>query len=67
MIVVQFSPSPPPPSPPSHPLFLLVDSLLCLSSGIPTLILAAASMDDVIAISLFGVFLGLAFSEGKSS
>ena len=33
-------------------------------AGVPTLILAAASMDDVIAISLFGVFLGLAFSEG---
>ena len=34
------------------------------ASGIPTLIVAAASMDVVICISLFGVFLGLAFSEG---
>ncbi len=33
-------------------------------SGIPTLIVAAASMDVVISISLFGVFLGLAFSAG---
>ena len=30
-----------------------------------TLIVAAASIDVVIAISLFGVFFGLAFSEGK--
>lgn len=34
-------------------------------SGINTLIVGAASMDVVISISLFGVFLGLAFSEGK--
>ncbi len=33
-------------------------------SGIPTLIVAAASMDVVISISIFGVFLGLSFSEG---
>jgi len=26
--------------------------------------MAASSFDDVIAISLFGVFLGIAFSEG---
>ena len=30
-----------------------------------TLIVAAASVDVVISISLFGVFLGLAFSEGE--
>lgn len=34
------------------------------ASGIPTLIVAAASMDVVISISLFGVFLGLSFSKG---
>ena len=28
--------------------------------------MAASSFDDVIAISLFGVFLGIAFSEGYS-
>lgn len=33
--------------------------------GIPTLIVAAASMDVVTAVSLFGIFLGLVFSEGK--
>ena len=32
--------------------------------GIPTLVMAASSCDDVLAISLFGVFLGIAFSEG---
>ena len=34
------------------------------ASGIPTLIVAAASMDVVVSISIFGVFFGLAFSEG---
>ena len=34
-------------------------------SGELTLIVAAASIDVVIAISLFGVFFGLAFSEGN--
>ena len=31
------------------------------------MIVAAASIDVVIAISLFGVFFGLAFSEGKDT
>ena len=35
-----------------------------VEQGIPTLVMAASSFDDVIAISLFGVFLGIAFSEG---
>ena len=35
------------------------------SSGIPSLVVAAASIDVVISISLFGVFLGLVFSDGK--
>lgn len=34
--------------------------------GIPTLIIAAASCDDVLAVSAFGVVLGMAFSTGKS-
>lgn len=32
--------------------------------GIPTLVMAASSCDDVLAISLFSVFLGIAFSQG---
>jgi len=48
---------------------VVVPSLLALqeegygvAKGIPTMILAAASVDDVIAISAFGVALGLAFN-----
>lgn len=37
-----------------------------LNKGIPTLVIAAASVDDVIAITGFGVVLGIAFSTGKS-
>lgn len=37
-----------------------------VSEGIPTMVMAASSCDDVLAISLFGVFLGVAFSEGKN-
>jgi len=33
--------------------------------GVPSLIMAAASCDDVLAISLFGVFMGIAFSSGN--
>jgi len=36
-----------------------------VKQGIPTLVMAASSFDDVIAISLFGVFLGIAFSKGN--
>lgn len=36
-----------------------------LNKGIPTLVIAAASIDDVIAITGFGVVLGIAFSSGK--
>lgn len=35
-----------------------------VGKGIPTLVIAAASIDDVFAISGFGVFLGIAFSTG---
>ena len=35
-----------------------------MTQGIPTLVIAAASVDDVLAISGFGVVLGIAFSEG---
>ncbi len=38
---------------------------LGVDKGIPTLVIAAASIDDVIAISGFGVALGIAFSQGN--
>lgn len=51
---------------------VVVPSLLGLSErgygldkGIPTLVIAAASVDDVLAITGFGVVLGITFSTGK--
>ena len=44
---------------------LIVAFVLHYDIGELTLIVAAASVDVVITISIFGVFLGLAFSEGK--
>lgn len=35
-----------------------------LDKGIPTLIIAGLSVDNVISISGFGVMLGIIFSEG---
>lgn len=35
-----------------------------LDKGIPTLVIAAASIDDVLAITGFGVCLGISFSTG---
>lgn len=35
-----------------------------IDQGIPTLGIAAASLENVFSISLVGVFLGIAFSEG---
>jgi len=50
---------------------VVVPSLLTLQArgygvdkGIPTLVIAASSMDDVIAITGFGVILGITFSTG---
>lgn len=50
---------------------VVVPSLLSLSDrgygldkGIPTLVIAAASVDDVLAITGFGVVLGIAFTQG---
>ncbi len=34
-------------------------------NGIHTIVVASSSMDVVISLSLYGIFLGLAFSEGK--
>lgn len=51
---------------------VVVPSLLSLKErgygedkGISTLVIAASSVDDIAAISAFGVFLGIIFSEGK--
>jgi len=35
-----------------------------VAKGIPTLVIAACSADDVVAISGFGIFMGLTFSTG---
>ena len=35
------------------------------SKGISTLVIAASGLDDVIAITLFGVFLSMVSSTGK--
>ena len=37
---------------------------LGVDKGIPTLVTAAASVDDVFAISAFGVLLGITFATG---
>ena len=51
---------------------VVVPSLLKLAeegygveAGIPTLVIAAASLDDVLAITGFSVMLGLTFAEGR--
>ena len=36
-----------------------------VDQGVPTLILAASSFDDVLSITGFGVFLGIAFSDAS--
>uniref|UniRef100_A0A0L8HCD6 Cation/H+ exchanger transmembrane domain-containing protein n=1 Tax=Octopus bimaculoides TaxID=37653 RepID=A0A0L8HCD6_OCTBM len=44
-------------------LLYLQDNGYGIDKGIPTLVIAAASIDDVLAITGFGVVLGIAFSE----
>ena len=51
---------------------VIIPCLMSLSSrgygvkkGIPTLVIAACSADDVVAISGFGIFLGITFNTGK--
>lgn len=46
-------------------LLVLQDKGYGVEQGIPTLVMAASSCDDVLAISLFGVFVGIAFSQGE--
>ena len=36
-----------------------------VNKGIPTLVMAAASFDNVLCISAFGVCLGIAFDSGE--
>ncbi|KAG0726903.1 Sodium/hydrogen exchanger 9B2 [Chionoecetes opilio] len=36
-----------------------------VAKGIPTLVIAASSVDDVLAISGFGVLMGITFAEGE--
>jgi len=52
---------------------VIIPSLMNLSErgygvakGIPTLVIAACSADDVVAISGFGIFLGITFKENAS-
>lgn len=37
-----------------------------MKKGIPTVILAAAGLDNVLAITAFSIAVGLVFSEGAS-
>lgn len=46
-------------------LLQLKESGYGVDKGIPTLVIAAASIDDVLAITGFGVVLGIAFAEGN--
>jgi NhaP-type Na+/H+ or K+/H+ antiporter len=47
-------------------MITLQENQLGTDKGIPTLVIAAASVDDVIAITGFGVCLGLVFDSGSS-
>ncbi|XP_061175660.1 sodium/hydrogen exchanger 9B2-like [Saccostrea echinata] len=46
-------------------LLNLADSGYGLDKGIPTLVIAAATIDDVFNITGFGVLLGIVFSQGE--
>ena len=46
-------------------LLSLQDRGYGIKKGVPTLVIAAASFDDVLAISGFGIALGLIFSSGE--
>jgi NhaP-type Na+/H+ or K+/H+ antiporter len=47
-------------------LFSLQERGYGKSKGIPTLVIAAATIDDVIAISVFSVTLSIIFSTGEN-
>ena len=44
-------------------LIPLIEQGYGVSKGIPTLVIAACSADDVVAISGFGIFLGITFIQ----
>ncbi|XP_023233238.1 sodium/hydrogen exchanger 9B2-like [Centruroides sculpturatus] len=46
-------------------MLLLEEKGLGVNKGIPTLVIAAASVDDILAITGFGVVLGITFSTGS--
>ena len=45
----------------------LIDQGWGLAKGIPTLVISACAADDVVAISGFGIFLGISFSENPDT
>ncbi|CAL8072025.1 unnamed protein product [Orchesella dallaii] len=47
-------------------LLSLRDQGYGIAKGIPTIVIAAASVDDILAISAFGVALGFAFNQDES-
>lgn len=47
-------------------LLELQDQHYGVNKGIPTLVMAAASFDNVLCISAFGVCLGIAFDSGTA-
>lgn len=46
-------------------MLLLQENGYGIEKGIPTLLVAASSMDDVVAITGFNTFLSIVFSSGK--
>lgn len=48
-------------------LLALQDQGYGVATGIPTLVVAAAALDDVLAIAGFGICLGFAFREGSDA
>lgn len=46
-------------------MLLLQENGYGVEKGIPTLLVAASSMDDVVAITGFNTFLSMVFSSGK--
>jgi hypothetical protein len=47
-------------------LFSLQDRGYGKSKGIPTMVIAAATLDDIIAISAFSVVLSVIFTTGEN-
>ena len=47
-------------------MLIFKDKRIGTNKGIPTLVMASGSVDNVLALTCFGVFLGLAFDTGSS-